>query len=232
MTLRESRDLFRERPGRAAPIAAEEPARPQVDRHRHIAAGHIGEETAVAAVHAAAGDGAALAGRVVVWDPSGDEHALSHARDGVDVHVFRCGRRRCRRSRQEIEAAGLHAGLVAQHNSPRGRSLMIGFMAEPDLDDAATLMPGLLRIRDADHTRSPDHDLRARAVKVQPCGQLSPGNWPRIPSLRQRPLGERCGPRGRAPRRNCETAVSTSPSSRSAPIIPLLTMVVMPCTVA
>jgi hypothetical protein len=45
---------------------------------------------------------------------------------------------------KKIKAAGLHARLAVQHNSPRGRSLMIGFLVEPDHYDAADLMRGPL----------------------------------------------------------------------------------------
>lgn len=61
---------------------------------------------------------------------------------------------------------GVQAVIVAANEhlgSPRGRSLMIGFLVEPDLDDATALMPGQLRNRDSGHTRAPRHDLRARA---------------------------------------------------------------------
>ncbi len=55
------------------------------------------------------------------------------------------------------------------------------------------------------------------------------------PGERRQGAASRFGQRGsvgRVPRRNCVTAVSTSPSSRSGSIMPLLTMDVIPRTVA
>jgi hypothetical protein len=85
--------------------------------------------------------------------PRGDEYAvftvvmIGHR---LDLHILQMGKEPVK----EVKAAGFHTRRAVQHNRPRGRSLMIGFLVEPDHYAAAAIIRGVLRNRDHRHTHS------------------------------------------------------------------------------
>jgi hypothetical protein len=142
--LRDPRYLLGEGDRRAVRVSAEETARFELDRHRAVVAGQIVQAAPVTAVNARGRHSTTSAGRLRTQGPRDDQHTLALIGDLFDVHVLEMWQEQI----EKIKAAGFHARRMVQHNSPRGRSLMIRFLVEPDHYGAAAPMRAQLPNRD------------------------------------------------------------------------------------